>query len=137
MKSIQETLGVIIVMAPLFFFIVVMITVIVALWRNKIKLDDLLIETDTLPKPDFKKKGDAEEEPTPPIVKRSASRLMLFLSGITSLVLATCITTYYFYMKIYSVGNGALDLSDFTNVLLALGVGVIPYSVNQVKKIRL
>jgi glycerol-3-phosphate acyltransferase PlsY len=137
MKSIQETLGVIIVMAPLFFFIVVMITVIVALWRNKIKLDDLLIETDTLPKSDFKKKTDAEEEPAPPIVKRSASRFILFLSGITSLVLTTCITTYYFYMKIYSIGYCTHDLSDFTHVLLALGIGVIPYSVNQIKKIRL
>jgi flagellar basal body-associated protein FliL len=137
MENLKEILGAIIVIAPLVIFLAVMWMAKRAISKEQIKLGDLLIETDTLPKPDFKKKGDAEEEPTPPIVKRSASRLMLFLSGITSLVLATCITTYYFYMKIYSVGNGALDLSDFTNVLLALGVGVIPYSVNQVKKIRL
>ena len=79
---------------------------------------------------------DINKPPAP--IQRSASRLILFLSGVTSLILGVCITTYYFYMTIYCIDcSSNLDLTEFTNVILALGIGVIPYSVNQVKKLKL
>lgn len=136
---IQEILGMFIVIAPLLIFLVVMYVTVRALKVGNIKIADLLIETDQPPKGETgTSESNAEGEVAKPPVKRSASRFILFLSGITSLILATCITTYYFYMKIYTIEDGSgLDLADFTNVLLALGIGVIPYSVNQVKKIRL
>ena len=75
-------------------------------------------------------------EPAPP--KRSASRFILFITAITTLVITVCFTTYYIYVKVYNINGGSdPDLEGFTNVLLALGIGVIPYSVNQVKKIKL
>ncbi|MFT6866176.1 MAG: flagellar basal body-associated protein FliL [Cyclobacteriaceae bacterium] len=136
MEYIQEILGVIIVIAPLAIFITVMRIFRKALADQGVKIADLLIETDAPPKAVPQAQGG--EPAADPPVKRSASRFILFLSGISSLVLASCITSYYFYMKIYSVGGSdGLDLADFTNVLLALGIGVVPYSVNQVKKIKL
>ena len=61
---------------------------------------------------------------------RSASRLVLFLSGITAILIAVCITTYYLY---YSLCCGkAPELDGLISVLLTLGIGVIPYAVNKV-----
>lgn len=138
MEYLQEILGAIIVVAPLLIFLTVMRMAKKALSDENINIADLLIETDNPPKSETAPAAQGEEGAAPPAVKRSASRFILFLSGITSLILATCITTYYFYMKIYAIEDGSgLDLADFTNVLLALGIGVVPYSVNQVKKIKL
>jgi flagellar basal body-associated protein FliL len=136
MQNIPEILGVIIVMAPLVIFILTMLVIKNRMKDQSINLADMLVETDVpLPEND-KKDGDATTPKAP--VKRSASRLILFLSGVTSLILSVCITTYYFYMKIYCINCGTgLDLDDFTNVILALGIGFVPYSINQVKKIRL
>ena len=136
MENLSEYLGVLIILLPVFIFVLTMLVVKNRLKDQHVNLADLLAETDVPPPP-----TDATESDTPaaaPHVKRSASRLILFLSGITSLILSVCITTYYFYMNIYCINCSAnLDLSDFTNVILALGIGVVPYSVNQVKKIRL
>ncbi len=134
MENAPEILGVIIVLAPLAIFLILMIVVRKSLRQHSIKLADLLVETD-LPQPASAVDGD-DATPTP--VKRSASRFILFLSGITTLILSACFTTYYFYMKIYCINcQEGLDLEGFTNVLLALGLGVVPYAVNQVKKISL
>lgn len=137
MENLPDILGVIIILLPVFIFLITMLVVKNRLKDQKVNLADLLAEPDdkSQPLPPIVKEGEAA---TTPPVKRSASRLILFLSGITSLILGVCITTYYFYMTIYYIEcSSNLDLSDFTNVILALGIGVVPYSVNQVKKIRL
>jgi hypothetical protein len=61
---------------------------------------------------------------------RSASRLVLFLSGITAIVISVCITTYYLYF--YLCCGKAPELDGLISVLLTLGIGVIPYTVNKV-----
>ena len=133
MENLSEILGVIIVLLPVLIFVLTMLVIKNRLKDQKVNLADLLAETDVPPP-----SKDTTEGAPPQPVKRSASRLILFLSGITSLILAVCITTYYFYMTIYCIDcSSNLDLTDFTNVILALGIGVVPYSVNQVKKIRL
>ncbi|MEQ6121594.1 hypothetical protein [Reichenbachiella sp. MALMAid0571] len=142
METIPEWLGIFIVLAPIIIFVLTMLAIKNRLTDQNVNLTDLLAETEV----EIKNQADAQaaranNEAAPPVpvsTKRSASRLILFLSGVTSLVLAVCITTFYFYMNIYCINCAVgLDLSDFTNVLLALGIGVVPYSVNQVKKIRL
>jgi hypothetical protein len=63
---------------------------------------------------------------------RSASRLVLFLSGITAIIISVCITTYYLYY--YLCCGKAPDMDGLINVMLTLGIGVIPYAVNKVAK---
>ena len=134
MENLSEILGVVIILLPVFIFLITMLVVKNRLRDQKVNLADLLAETDVPIPSQNNEEGSPTEQPT----KRSASRLILFLSGITSLILGVCITTYYFYMTIYCIDcSSNLDLTDFTNVILALGIGVVPYSVNQVKKIRL
>jgi F0F1-type ATP synthase assembly protein I len=128
---IQEILGALIVIVPLVLFFITARFFKKKIDDDKIKLIDLLAEPDATTK--TPKEG---EEAAPP--KRSASRFILFVTGITTLVITVCFTTYYFYIKIYAINGGAdPDLEGFTNVLLALGIGVVPYTVNQVKKIKL
>lgn len=133
MENVSEILGIIIVLLPVFIFVLTMLVIKKRLGEEKVGLGKLLSEPDD---PVLNKAGIPVSPPTPG--KRSASRLILFLSGVTSLILGVCITTYYFYMTIYCIDcSSNLDLSDFTNVILALGIGVVPYAVNQVKKIKL
>lgn len=139
METIQEWLGIFIVLAPIIIFVLTMLVIKNRLADQKVNLADLLAETEIEIKNQPSTLGTTGNqkaaEPVTPSSKRSASRFILFLSGVTSLILGVCITTFYFYMNIYcAVG---LDLSGFINVLLVLGIGVVPYTVNQVKKIRL
>lgn len=60
---------------------------------------------------------------------RSSSRLVLFLSGFTAIIIAVCITTYYLYHYLYC--GQAPDLDGLTSIILTLGIGVIPYAVNR------
>ncbi len=141
MENVSEYLGVIIVILPVLIFLFTMRLIKKSLRKQKVDLAALLSE------PDDSSVSKATPNPEPPAaaggnvavpVKKSASRLILFLTGVTSLILSVCITSYYFYMTIYCIDcSSNLDLSDFTNVLLALGIGVVPYSVNQVKKIKM
>ncbi|MGL1889560.1 MAG: hypothetical protein OCD76_23805 [Reichenbachiella sp.] len=144
METIPEWLGIFIVLAPIFIFLITMMVIKNRLSDQDVNLADLLAETEV--ELENQKAATAattagtDPKPTtvPKTTKRSASRLILFLSGVTSLILSVCITTFYFYMNIYCINCATgMDLSDFTNVILALGIGVVPYSINQVKKIRL
>lgn len=143
MQNISEILGAIIVMLPVLIFIFVMLKIMARLRDQKVNLAELLSETEVEIKKNeaaanaTTKKVDAADTETQP-TKRSASRLILFLSGVTSLILGVCIVSYYFYMNIYCINcAGDMDLADLVDVMLALGIGVVPYAVNQVKRIRL
>ena len=143
MESTPEWLGIVVVLAPLVIFILVMLVIRLRLADQRVSLADLLVETEVAVRDNQKDNaGNAQQaddpNPKPPVVKRSASRLILFLSGVTSLILGVCITMYYFYMNIYCIAcQQGLALDDFTNILLALGIGVVPYAVNQVKRVKL
>ncbi len=140
MENVPEWLGVFIVLAPIIIFSLVMLVIRARLRDADVGLADLLAETEVVVanQNNAQEAIAAGEEAAPPSPKHSTSRLILFLSGITSLILGVCITTFYFYMNIYCIScNTGMDLTDFTNVLLALGIGVVPYAVNQAKKFRL
>ena len=133
MENVSETLGIIIVILPVFIFVLTMLVIKKRLGEQKVDLGGWLSEPD-----DQVRNKDVDPVAPPTPGKKSASRLILFLSGVTSLILGVCITSYYFYMTIYCIDcSSNLDLADFTNVILALGIGVVPYAVNQVKKVKL
>lgn len=126
---LSEGLGILIVLLPVIIFLIVIFYLTKKIGEDKIKLVDLLAEPEV-------QKAVKEGETAPP--KKSASRFILFVTGLTTLVITVCFTTYYFYVKIYQINGGTdPDLEGFTNVLLALGIGVVPYTVNQVKKVKL
>ena len=136
-----EWLGVVIVILPVAIFLIALLIVRKSL-KGKVSLGDVLSETETTTsehsETDKSGKIVSSTETKPEIKKKSASRLILFLSGITSLILAVCFTSYYFYISIYCINcKMDMDLGEFSNILLVLGIGVVPYAVNQVKKIKL
>jgi hypothetical protein len=136
-----EWLGVVIVILPVAIFLIALLVVRKSL-RGKVSLGDVLSETETTisekKETDSSGKAVSSTEIKPEIKKKSASRLILFLSSITSLILGICFTSYYFYITIYCINcNMDMDLGEFSNILLALGIGVVPYAVNQVKRIKL
>jgi len=60
----------------------------------------------------------------------SSSRLIAFFSSIITLTLATCLSCFFIYYYI-SFGK-APDLSGLSAVLIALGLGVVPYASNKI-----
>lgn len=62
--------------------------------------------------------------------EQSTSRLIVFICGITSIALACCITSYYFYKSF--TGGGDVNISNLSNVLYGLGLGVLPYGFNKI-----
>jgi hypothetical protein len=132
---LYELIGTLIIITPLIVLVIVVVIATNAL--NKINIDKLLLEPD-VKLPDHKVSSTNDEPKPTESPKRSTSRFILFLTSLTTLFLALNVTSYYFYMKIRAINTSAgLSLDEFANVLLALGIGVVPYAVNQVKKIKL
>lgn len=64
------------------------------------------------------------------IQPKSTSRLIAFISGIVSVGIASSLCSFWMYN--YFKGYQNIDLTHLSNVLLALGIGVIPYAVNKI-----
>ncbi|MCE7990980.1 MAG: hypothetical protein HEP71_03335 [Roseivirga sp.] len=60
----------------------------------------------------------------------SSSRLIAFLSGI--IALTTSLTITIISMYVYLETGKLPDFQNLVNALLALGIGVVPYSINKV-----
>jgi hypothetical protein len=129
---------------PVIFFTVILVFTIFKLRKDKVALSDLLAEKDVPPPaaamPVVAAPAVAAPGVTPaPAVApaaaatnppQSVSRFIAFISGLTTISLAVCITTFYMYEYFSNVTN--IDLAKLSDVLLALGLGVIPYGVNKV-----
>ncbi|HWY37061.1 MAG TPA: hypothetical protein VNY73_00785 [Bacteroidia bacterium] len=61
---------------------------------------------------------------------QSTSRLIAFLSGMCSIIIAISTVTYYFY--IYFRTGQEPNIDKLYDILLALGIGVTPYAFNKV-----
>lgn len=73
----------------------------------------------------------ATPAPTSAVPPRpSISRYIALLSTLLTLVIAVCLTCFYIYH--YLRHGCAPNLSGFSAILLALGIGVLPYTVNKV-----
>jgi hypothetical protein len=59
----------------------------------------------------------------------STSRLMAFITGITAIIIALCLTCYYGYHQIAECTN-KLEFEGLWKILLGLGIGIIPYGIN-------
>ncbi len=59
----------------------------------------------------------------------STSRLIAFFTGLTAIIIAICLLSYYAYFTIAEC-NGNPKFDQMWTILLGLGIGVIPYGVN-------
>lgn len=63
------------------------------------------------------------------VLVRSTSRMAAFISSICAVAIGTCSTSYYFYM--YLKTAQAPNLDSLYDILLGLGIGVVPYAINK------
>lgn len=70
----------------------------------------------------------ANSLPTPGRI--SSSRFIAFVTSLITLILAVCLCSFFIYF--YIATGRAPDISKFSAVLLALGIGVVPYAFNKV-----
>ena len=60
----------------------------------------------------------------------SSSRFIALFSGLLTVVLAVCMTSFFLYQ--YMATGSAPDLSNLSTVLISLGIGVTPYAANKI-----
>ena len=144
----SKTIEDIISFLPVAFFLLITSTIFIKLRKDGVKLSDILIDKEAAQE---KRKTDAsvaiatvnagQPAPVPaaqtdsqttanPEQSQSTSRLIAFICGITSVALACCITSYYFYKSF--TGTEQVDLGNLSNVLFGLGLGVVPYGFNKI-----
>lgn len=123
--------------------------------RKKLKgfsLKDALTESDlpkkTIPNPEYtSEKLSALAEKTaisnvlttliPPTIEitateeypKSSSRYIALITSALTWIIALCLSCFFLYQ--YITTNKPPDLSGLSNVLLALGIGVVPYAFNK------
>lgn len=61
---------------------------------------------------------------------KSSSRYIAFITSALTWVIALCLSCFFMYQ--YIKDNKAPELSGLSSVLLALGIGVVPYAFNKV-----
>lgn len=66
----------------------------------------------------------------PATPRASSSRFIALITSLLTLIIALCLCSFFIYFYI-ATGN-APDISKFSSVLLALGIGVVPYAFNKV-----
>jgi hypothetical protein len=139
------------VAAPLLLFIVASIYVLARLRQEGYRISDALKENYTVDvaktSEAFTAQLDVQKElqmegiesarltaaadtPVSQIRPQSTSRLIAFLSGMTAIVVSICAVTFFFYVYLRTGQEPKFD--NLWNVLLALGVGVIPYAFSRI-----
>lgn len=145
--------------APLFLYLLILITIFWKLQRENYKIGDSLKENQTVDisidnpayKPPTQQQAVVQDgaavvppvvpavvpaaNPTTPFVGKtvqpqSMSRLLAFISGVITLGLASCFSSFWLYR--YFECDKSTDLTDITYVLLTLGLGLVPYAVNKI-----
>lgn len=71
-------------------------------------------------------------EPQQPVLKRSSSRLIAFFSGLSAVIIAICITSYYMYFAIK--GLAIPKFEELWPILASLGIGVVPYATKVINE---
>ncbi len=74
--------------------------------------------------------GDDNMPPPPEEGKESVSRLIALLTGLVTLGVASCVTSFYIYKSF--TGHPDIDLGKLATVLYGLGLGLIPYGFTKV-----
>ena len=81
------------------------------------------------PQPETGDGKDADKPNAPGT--QSVSRLLAFISGLISVGIACSITSFYMW-AVFTGNQANIDLNKLTNVLLSLGLGVVPYAFNKI-----
>jgi hypothetical protein len=123
------------VAGPILLFLIAVCYIILRLRKEGYSLSEMLstmksqsVRTIKTVSPDGTTSTVQEEDPSS-IQLNSTSRTIAFLTGITALIIAITITTYMGYMAIAGCDK-SMELDDIWKLLLALGIGVVPYGAN-------
>lgn len=155
----SKSLTALITLSPIALFLSVCFIVMIKLRNDNVKLSDILIDKEALinitsanaaantayanaiasiqqafSANPIAFANNPPQPPNPPTqignAGQSASRLVLFISGIVAIGLACCIASFYFYRSFTS--NVPVSIDNLANILYGLGIGVIPYGVSKV-----
>jgi hypothetical protein len=165
----NETVADFITFLPIALFLFILISTLIKLKKDNVKLSDFLIDKDTqvaikkeeanvatanarfveakanairtnpqafananltLEALDPPTPANPQEDPNTDKKEQSTSRLVAFISGITSVALAACITSFYFYRSF--LGDTDVSIGNLATVLYGLGLGVLPYGFNKI-----
>lgn len=74
--------------------------------------------------------ADAEEPAPPDTGKESVSRLVALITGLVTLGIASCLSSFYIYKSF--TGHADIDLGNLATVLYGLGLGLVPYGFSKV-----
>lgn len=108
---------------PVIFYLLILIVTTFKLNRDGTRLADLLTEKD----PQVIAEGAA---PAASTSSQSVSRYIAFLTGLVSLTIGVCLTTFYIYCYFRDPGKQP-DLTNLTTIVWGLGIGVLPYGFNK------
>lgn len=124
---------------PVILFLIVLIIVLWTTRRGGYRISQAFYENDpeeiTVPAPtptdpNATLKKTVLDANGRPVYQPSTSRLIAFLSALTTLIIVICFISYYAYCMIRCKELPAFE--DLFNVVLALGLGIVPYGVNKV-----
>lgn len=123
--------------SPLILFLIIFTFVFTRLKKEDYKISDSLKENETIKvsMPNPLSVNPAPGEAPPPFIDKniqpkSSSRLIAFITGLTTLGIASSLCCFWLYT--YIKCGFAPKLDDITNVLLTLGLGVVPYAFNKI-----
>lgn len=102
------------VLSPIVLFLFCSFLIMVRLKKENYRLSDALSENDVGKSP-------------------STSRLIIFMSGTATVLVGISSVSYFFYM--YFRTSKEPSFEKLYNILLALGFGVVPYTINKVTDI--
>lgn len=124
---------------PLLLFFFIFSFVFTRLKKEGYKISDALKENDTIPVsvPNPLALNAQAGENVAPFVEentqpKSASRLIAFITGLVTLGIASSFSTFWLFT--YLKCGSAPDLTSLTNVVLSLGLGIVPYAFNKISK---
>lgn len=128
---------------PCILFGVVLLFLFMLMRQGKLKLSDFLTENkpvetkrlNPLIQPMLEANKDIstmDTTVTETKLPASSSRLAMVLAGLVAITVSVCASCYYFY--IYLKTGKAPDLDGLFNILLSLGIGVVPYGVNKISE---
>lgn len=120
---------IIISLAPIALFLITTSIIFLKLKKEDYKIGDALKENETITITSPSTPGTSNTQTIQP---KSASRLLVFISGMISVGLASTFCSFWAYN--YFQTRESANLSDITNVLLTLGLGVVPYAFNKISK---
>ena len=106
---------------PVFFFFLSVLVILLSSRKGKVSLNGLLEEKDVVIA--AQKAGTSEAAPP------SVSRLIVLLSGLTAVMISVCLTCVWIFELLE--GKPKIDFGNLTDVLLVLGIGVVPYGFNK------